>query len=102
MSISASAEITRLDNGITVIVESVKTVRSIALGIFVDCGSAFELPSQNGISHFIEHMNFKGTTKRNAKQIAEELDSVGGKLNAYTSKEHTSYYCVVEIGRAHV
>lgn len=92
---AAKAEITRLDNGITVVIEPVERVRSIALGIFVDCGSAFELPSQNGISHFIEHMNFKGTSNRNAKQIAEELDSVGGKLNAYTSKEHTSYYAVV-------
>ncbi|MDD4527466.1 MAG: pitrilysin family protein [Candidatus Margulisbacteria bacterium] len=92
---ASSAEITRLGNGITVIVEPVESVRSIALGIFVDCGSAFESSAQNGISHFIEHMNFKGTAKRNAKQIAEELDSVGGKLNAYTSKEHTSYYSVV-------
>ncbi len=77
------------------ILEPISSVRSIAFGIFVGSGSGHESSSQNGISHFIEHMNFKGTTTRSAREIAETLDSVGGKLNAYTSKEHTCYYTTV-------
>jgi predicted Zn-dependent peptidase len=88
-------DVTKLDNGVNLLVEEIHGIRSVAIGIFVDCGSAFERPEQNGISHFIEHLNFKGTNKRTASQIAEELDSIGGKLNAYTGKEHTVYYIVV-------
>ena len=69
--------------------------RSVSLGIWVENGSRHELPDENGISHFIEHLLFKGTTTRTAAQIAEEMDAVGGLLNAFTSKEHTCYYAKV-------
>lgn len=85
----------KFDNGLTLIVEPLSNVRSVSIGIFVGVGSGSERPDQNGLSHFIEHMNFKGTSSRSAREIAETLDSVGGKLNAYTSKEHTSYYATV-------
>ncbi|MDD5456993.1 MAG: pitrilysin family protein [Candidatus Margulisbacteria bacterium] len=87
--------IEKLPNGLTIVLESIPFVKSISLGLFVSCGSGNESLEQNGISHFVEHMNFKGTKTRSAKDIAEILDSVGGKLNAYTSKEHTSYYTTV-------
>jgi predicted Zn-dependent peptidase len=67
-------------------------VRSVAVGIWVDVGSRDERDEQAGISHFIEHLMFKGTTRRSAKDIAEELDAVGGQLNAFTTKEYTCYY----------
>jgi len=82
----------KLKNGITVVLEKMPFVRSISFGIFVKNGSRNESKDTNGISHFIEHMMFKGTKKRNAKQIAEEMDSIGGQLNAYTTKEYTCYY----------
>jgi predicted Zn-dependent peptidase len=85
-------EKTVLDNGITIVSEKIPSFRSVALGFFVETGSVTETISENGISHFIEHMSFKGTTKRTAFQVAQELDMVGGKINAYTSKENTCYY----------
>jgi predicted Zn-dependent peptidase len=87
--------IEKLDNGTTIILEPIDYVKSISIGLFVQAGSGCESPEQNGISHFIEHMNFKGTATRTAREIAEVLDGVGGKLNAYTSKEHTSYFATV-------
>ncbi len=87
--------IEKLANGLTLVLEPISYVKSISLGIFVGCGSGNENKDTNGISHFIEHMNFKGTARRSARDIAEVLDSVGGKLNAYTSKEHTSFYTTV-------
>jgi len=88
-------QIEKFKNGLTVVLEPIPYVKSISLGIFVGSGSGNEPTNLNGISHFIEHMNFKGTKTRSAREIAEVLDSVGGKLNAYTSKEHTSYYATV-------
>ena len=85
-------EKTVLDNGITIVSEKIPSFRSAALGFFVETGSVNESITENGISHFIEHMSFKGTTKRTAFQVAQELDAVGGKINAYTSKENTCYY----------
>ncbi len=73
------------------VTEKIPSVRSITLGVWVDVGSRYESPEENGISHLIEHMLFKGTKKRSAKQIAQELESVGGSINAFTSKEHTCY-----------
>src|SRR5207249_6059753 len=70
-------------------------VRSVALGIWVDVGSRDERPAINGASHFLEHLLFKGTKKRTARQIAEAFDAVGGDLNAFTAKEYTCYYCRV-------
>jgi len=84
-----------LDNNIHILLEQVPYVRSVALGFWVDVGSRDESPENNGISHFIEHLLFKGTKKRTAKQIAEALDAVGGQLNAFTTKEYTCYYARV-------
>lgn len=75
--------------------ESLKNVRSVVVGIWVKVGSRNETPEQNGISHFVEHMFFKGTKRRTAKDIAFETDSLGGELNAFTSRETTTFYVKV-------
>ena len=85
-------DITRLDNGITVVTENIPHVKSFSLGFWFNTGSINETAKNNGISHFIEHMLFKGTGKRTAKKISEDVESLGGYLNAFTSKEHTCYY----------
>src|SRR3989339_1027494 len=90
-----NVEKTILDNGLTIVTENIQSLRSVALGIIVGAGSGDELPGEEGLTHFIEHMAFKGTPRRTAFQIAMELDAVGGRLNAYTSKEYTVYYAVV-------
>ncbi|MGO9570130.1 MAG: M16 family metallopeptidase [Desulfomonilaceae bacterium] len=84
---------TTLDNGLRVVTEAMPYLQSVSLGIWVRSGSRFEQPAVNGICHFIEHMLFKGTERRSAFTIAKEIDSVGGVLNAFTSKELTSFYC---------
>jgi predicted Zn-dependent peptidase len=81
-----------LSNGIPVVMEQLKNMRSVSLGIWVKVGSRNEETHKNGISHFLEHMFFKGTAKRTAKDIAVEIDSLGGELNAFTSKESTTFY----------
>jgi predicted Zn-dependent peptidase len=86
---------TVLDNGIRVVSHEMPEHRSVSLGIWVESGSRHETDPQNGISHFIEHLLFKGTERRSAAQIAEEMDAVGGVINAFTSKEHTCYYAKV-------
>lgn len=83
---------TVLPSGLRVVTEELPGVRSIAIGIWVNVGSRDERPEENGLSHFIEHMAFKGTRKRTAARIARELESVGGSLNAFTSREQTCYY----------
>lgn len=88
-------QIEELPNGVIILTEEIPHVRSAAVGIWVDVGSRDEKPEQNGISHFIEHALFKGTASRSAKRIAEELDAVGGQLNAFTAKEYTCYYAKV-------
>jgi predicted Zn-dependent peptidase len=80
-----------LENGITVLTEQIKNLRSVSIGIWVKVGSRNELPSKNGISHFLEHMFFKGTSNRTALDIAVETDALGGELNAFTSKEGTTF-----------
>ncbi len=85
-------ETIKLKNGITIVHEQIPFVRSIAFGIFVKNGSRNESQATNGISHFIEHMLFKGTKTRRAIDIADEMDAIGGQLNAYTTKEYTCYY----------
>lgn len=85
-------EIIKFANGVTVALEKMPFVRSVAFGIFVKNGSRNETKATSGISHFIEHMMFKGTENRTAKQIADEVDSIGGQINAYTTKEYTCYY----------
>ena len=84
-----------LNNGLTVLVEPMPYLRSVSIGAWVKAGSMLEAPSENGLSHFMEHMAFKGTKKRTARQIAEEMDAVGGQLNASTSKLCTNYYARV-------
>jgi predicted Zn-dependent peptidase len=86
---------TKLDNGLTIVTEKISSLRSVSMGILVGAGSGNETDKESGISHFIEHMTFKGTKKRSAFEIAHTLDAVGGKINAYTSKEQTMYYAVV-------
>lgn len=86
------AESFRLENGLGIINEYMPYSRSIAFGIFVRNGSRNEISSLNGVSHFIEHMLFKGTKKRSQKDIAEDMDTMGGEINAYTAKEYTCYY----------
>ncbi len=85
----------KLANGVRIVVEKIPTVRSVSLGIWVGTGSRNESQQNNGISHFIEHMMFKGTHTYNAKQIAEIFDGIGGQINALTSKEYTCYYAKV-------
>ena len=82
---------TILSNGLTILSLTKKEVASVAIEVLVKVGSRHESLDLNGMAHFLEHMNFKGTAKRSAKQIAEEFDAVGGYLNAYTSKEHTVF-----------
>lgn len=82
-------------NGVRIVLETIPTVRSVAIGIWVGTGSRDESPENNGISHFLEHMFFKGTESKNAKEIAESFDSIGGQVNAFTSKEYTCYYAKV-------
>ena len=84
-------ESTVLLNGVRVITEVMQHVRSVSVGIWVGTGSRRELPEQNGITHFIEHMLFKGTSKRSAEEIARSVDSIGGNLDAFTAKELVCY-----------
>lgn len=79
-------------NGVRILVEKRPYVRSVSMGIWVNVGSRDESPELNGITHFIEHMLFKGTYNRTAKEIAESFDRIGGQLNAFTSKENTCFY----------
>ncbi|MDW0109181.1 M16 family metallopeptidase [Sporosarcina aquimarina] len=90
----------RLDNGIRIVSETISHARSVSIGVWVKAGSAEELPGEEGIAHFIEHMLFKGTTERNAKQIAQEFDLFGGDINAFTTKEATCYYTTVLTDKA--
>lgn len=83
---------TTLANGVRVLTESIPSVRSISVGVWIYTGSRDERPEESGISHFIEHMVFKGTAKRRMHHIAQRLESVGGYLNAFTTKEYTCYY----------
>lgn len=84
-----------LDNSIPIVMERLKNFRSVTLGIWVKVGSRNETPDKNGISHFLEHMFFKGTNKRSAADIAIEIDSLGGEINAFTSRENTVFYVKV-------
>ncbi|MDS1029067.1 pitrilysin family protein [Bacillota bacterium LX-D] len=84
-----------LHNGVRIVTEEVSFVHSAVIGIWVKTGSRHEAEANNGVSHFIEHLLFKGTEKRTAKQIAEELEAVGGSINAFTTKEYTCFYAKV-------
>src|SRR5580693_2231195 len=80
-----------LSNGLVVITETMSHVRSVSVGIWVRNGSRREVPEENGLAHFLEHMVFKGTDRRSAEHIAREMDSVGGMLDAFTSKEQICF-----------
>ncbi|WP_193176168.1 M16 family metallopeptidase [Oricola nitratireducens] len=85
-------ETTRLSNGITVATQRFEHVESVALGVWIKAGSRNELENEHGIAHMLEHMAFKGTARRDARTIAEEIENVGGEINAGTSVETTSYF----------
>lgn len=87
--------LTRLKNGLTVISDVMADIPSVSLTIGVDVGSRYETAEENGVSHFLEHMAFKGTKRRTARQIAEEFDAIGGYLNAATDREQTVYYAKI-------
>ena len=87
-----SVEITRLKNGLHVITHNMPHLESVALGIWVKAGARDERPEENGVAHFLEHMAFKGTKRRTAQGIAEEIESAGGEINAATGMETTTYY----------
>jgi len=90
-----TAELATLANGLRIVTDRVETVDTASLGIWVDVGTRHEAPEVNGAAHFLEHMAFKGTERRSARDIAEEIEAVGGHLNAYTSRESTAYYAKV-------
>ena len=90
-----SVEMHQLSNGLRVITERMEGLQSAAIGVWVSAGGRHERVEQNGIAHFLEHMAFKGTKRRSALQIAEEIEDVGGYINAYTSREVTAYYARV-------
>jgi len=87
-----SIQSTTLSNGMRVITDSVLTVDSIALGVWCDVGTRHENMAHNGVAHMVEHMMFNGTTSRSAQDIVGQIESVGGQMNAYTSREVTAYY----------
>ena len=89
---SDASRISVLDNGLRIVTETMPRLETAAIGVWVDVGSRYERPEVNGVAHMLEHMAFKGTSRRTARQIAEEIEDVGGSLNAYTSREHTAYY----------
>lgn len=92
MGVALVMESWKLGNGANLVVEAIPYVKSAAIGVYIKVGSRYESPALAGASHFIEHMLFKGTPTRTARDIAESMESMGGQLNAYTSKEHTCFY----------
>jgi predicted Zn-dependent peptidase len=87
--------VSRLANGLRVVTDAIDSVETVSLGVWVDVGTRHEPKEINGVAHVLEHMAFKGTTRRSALEIAAEIEAVGGHLNAYTSREHTAYYAKV-------
>lgn len=87
--------ITTLPSGLTVASDPMPHLMSTALGVWVNCGSRHETPEESGLSHMLEHMAFKGTARRSARDIATEIESVGGDLNAYTGREQTAFHARV-------
>lgn len=87
--------VTTLPNGLRVATESNLAAQTATVGVWIDAGSRFETDETNGTAHFLEHMIFKGTEKRSARELEEEIENMGGHLNAYTSREQTTYYAKV-------
>ena len=92
MSSLDGVRVTTLDNGLRVASDAMPSVETVSLGVWAEVGTRHEPPEINGVAHLLEHMAFKGTEKRSARAIAEEIEAVGGHLNAYTSRENTAYY----------
>lgn len=88
-------QISTMSNGLRVVTDYIPTVESVSMGVWVRAGTRYEMPQDNGVAHLLEHMIFKGTNKRSAKEIAEAIETVGGNINAYTSREMTAYYAKV-------
>jgi len=86
---------TVLPNGVRIVSHHMPHTRSVSMGVWVNAGARDETDAENGLSHFIEHMIFKGTRKRSAYQIAKEFDAIGGHTNAFTSMENTCYHAKV-------
>jgi len=84
-----------LASGLTLVTDAMPEVRSVAIGVWLRRGSRHERPEASGVSHFIEHMVFKGTTHRSAERIAAEVDSIGGYMDAFTAKEYASFHLKV-------
>lgn len=91
--------LTRLPTGLTIATAAMPHMASVCLGVWVGVGSRYETATQNGASHFIEHLLFKGTRRRTARQISEEVEGLGGYLNAYTSEDHTCFYAKARADR---
>ena len=89
---NAAVQVTRLPSGLLVVTETMERVETVSFGAYVASGTRNETEAENGASHFLEHMAFKGTERRSAAQIAEEVENVGGHINAYTAREQTAYY----------
>ena len=94
-SAKMSVQVTTLASGLRIVTDRMDSVETVAVGAWVAAGTRHETAEVNGISHLLEHMAFKGTARRTAQMIAEEMDNVGGQLNAYTSRDHTAYYAKV-------
>ena len=90
-----SIRITTLENGLRVVSDPIAHVHTTAVGVWVDAGARHETPEQTGVAHLLEHMAFKGTERRSARAIAEQIEAVGGHLNAYTGRESTAFYAKV-------
>ncbi len=90
-----SIRVTRLPSGLTVVTERMDRVETVSLGAYVATGTRHETEAENGVSHFLEHMAFKGTERHSASAIAEEIEAVGGHINAYTAREQTAFYVKV-------
>lgn len=90
-----TVQVTKLPSGLRVVSENRRTVETVAIGVWVDVGARFETEAENGLTHCLEHMLFKGTKTRSARDIAFEIESVGGHMNAYTSRDNTTYYARV-------
>ena len=88
-------EISKLSNGLTIVSDPMPGLESAAVGVWVDTGARHETPDQMGVSHMLEHMAFKGTAQRSARALSEEIEAVGGVLNAYTSREQTAFHARV-------
>ena len=89
---SDTVQVTKLDSGLTILTERMDRVETVSFGAYAGVGTRHETAAENGVSHFLEHMAFKGTERRSAAAIAEAIEDVGGHINAYTSREQTAYY----------